>query len=173
MIPSLTSSNYWHEIEALEIEPPARDQLKSMVSAYLSSTSPPTVNSRELAALLASGITVVVLSDSAGKHYLEIAEFVPEDPERCRHFTYLRKTYTGGTNRKLAYDTPLLETQLYARFLGRCPDPGVCRVMGIDWRLGRVDLSNGSHSYHPLFEDIAIVPAPKEPACPPAANPQG
>lgn len=104
----LTSHNYWQELEFMDLPLAAKDQLKAMVSAHLSGVIPPLSTPHILRELAKVGIEFVKLSDSASDQWLEVAEFVPDDPEKHRSFTFLRKAYPCGETRKIAA-TPLDE----------------------------------------------------------------
>lgn len=66
-----------------------------------------------------------------------------------------------------------LETKYFARYKSRIPDPGLCKLMSIDFEERRVSMSNGSNRYFPTFDEIEIVDvAPiEEPVEPEPGNP--
>lgn len=51
----------------------------------------------------------------------------------------------------------ILTMEISAKYKARIPDPGVCRILAIDWEECRVVMSNGAFRYYPLFEEIDII----------------
>ena len=50
-----------------------------------------------------------------------------------------------------------LETKYFARYKKRTPDPGLCKIMSIDFEERRVSMSNGQCRYFPSFDEIEVV----------------
>ena len=42
----------------------------------------------------------------------------------------------------------------FVRFLKRVPNPGVCRVVSMDWEKGTLSVTNGMHAYSPNFDEV-------------------
>ena len=94
----LTESNYWQELEKMELPARAKDMLKGVVSAYLTNTIPPSVTNSDITALQESGITKIHLSRQSHEELLELTVFLPYNPTTNNRFIYLRKYYPNGTN---------------------------------------------------------------------------
>jgi len=43
-----------------------------------------------------------------------------------------------------------------ARYRSRDPDPGWCKVQSIDWYTKRICMSNGPHTYFPVFDQVEV-----------------
>ena len=46
---------------------------------------------------------------------------------------------------------------LKAKYIKRDPDPGVCKLISIDWEDQKVSMTNGGTRYFPSFDEIEMV----------------
>lgn len=53
----------------------------------------------------------------------------------------------------------LADRPFFARYKQRDPDPGVCRIVTIDWENKQLSMSNGCCRYYPSFDEVEIVDA--------------
>jgi len=51
----------------------------------------------------------------------------------------------------------LVDYPFFALYKQRDPDPGVCRIITIDWENRRISMSNGQCRYSPSFDEVEIV----------------
>ena len=55
----------------------------------------------------------------------------------------------------------LADFPFFARYRQRTPDPGVCRVISIDWEGRHLSMSSGFFRYFPSFDEVEIIAANK------------
>ena len=53
----------------------------------------------------------------------------------------------------------LADRPFFARYRQRTPDPGVCRIISIDWEGRHLSMSNGGCRYFPSFDEVEIIAA--------------
>jgi hypothetical protein len=96
----LSSSNYWHELEAMfrsgKLPRELVDALKALVASHLGHGNPPTVSQLEVKQATEHLKCGVILSDSARDMYLDLAVFVPKNPATHRAFLVFIPKYQGG-----------------------------------------------------------------------------
>ena len=51
----------------------------------------------------------------------------------------------------------LTDCPFFARFKQRNPDPGVCRIISINWEDKLISMTNGRLRYSPSFDEVEIV----------------
>lgn len=60
------------------------------------------------------------------------------------------------------FNVLLTDRPFFARFKQRNPDPGVCRIISINWEDKLISMTNGRLRYSPSFDEVEIVSAIKE-----------
>lgn len=96
------TSNFWDEIEALNMSTLDKTTLKGLVHAYSSKTIPATVNEREINSIRDANIGKIKLEGTEKEECLMIMHFVPENSVKHREFLYLAKCYPGGTSSQIS-----------------------------------------------------------------------